>query len=278
MIPLQTRTFAVLAAVATIAALGGCGEPPATNELTVSFQGPSAGSLAKRSADMRRAVQLFIDGPGKDVAGNRLKLVIGPAPGSIATIDALASRVQYGPDELEISLAPPLRREVAGRGRASAANLLALTPPKSLAERAAAQYRASGVAGSARATVDSPLTPGTPRGRYVTAALAQHSYPPAGSVFFKKFQEQYGHAPDRWAIYAYEAAGLIADAIRRLDKQGIPVSQRTVRNEALRVRNRYGAIGHYDILPSGQTTDYVFQARGPGTDPEDPATLIETLR
>lgn len=266
-------------ALAAALALSGCGSQAKGPLLTISFQSPTGGPLTERALDMSRAAQLFVDGPGKNVAGSRLALGHGARGGSIATIDALAANAQHGLDELEITLTPPRERRTARPPRERAGGLpIALVPPHSLAVSAAAQYAASDVPGAKGATVDSPTDPGTPQGRYVTAALSEHAYPPAGSAFFRKFSETYGRVPDRWAIYAYEAVGLVADAIRRLDANGVPITPRAVKDEATTIRNRYGAIGHYDILPSGQTTGYIFQARGAGTDPNDPATLIEALR
>lgn len=275
---MRCRALTVVA-LALAGCIAGCGSAPQGESLTISFQAPKSGPLAERAADMRRAAELFVDGPGKNVAGKRLVLASGPAQDSIASIDALAPRLISAPDELTITLFAPPRRVInAPRKQPINASQIQLVPPMSLARSAAQQYAASGVAGSEHATVDSPSLAGTPRGRYVTAALARPGYPPAGGAFFQKFEDKYGRAPDRWAIYAYEAVGLIADAIRRLEQVGVPASPRTVAAQALKIRNRYGAIGHYDVLPSGQTTDYIFQARGPGTDPEDPATLIEALR
>lgn len=230
---------------------------------------------------MRRAAQLEIDAVGGDAAGSRLKLVDGPSQHSVAAIGALADSTQQGTEELLVSLRPPIKRSVTAPKRSAAPVLdvpvISLVPPKSLAITAQQEYAASRAPGSAAAEVDSPLDPGTPKRRYVTAALSKDSYPPAGRAFYDKFEDEYGRAPDRWAIYGYEAVGLIVDALGRMKKSGVPVTQHGLAQTALRIRDRFSPVGHYDVLPSGQSTLYIFQARGSGA-PTGPASLIETLR
>lgn len=280
--PQIAHLAAALGAAALAAGSAGCGsggaDPP---ERTISFQAPSGGALKARADDMRRAAQLELDAIGGDTAGSRLKLVDGPDPKAIASIDALARVPLAGPRQLTVSLAPPLRREtgaVAAVGRRpQSAPVIRLLPPDTLNAAAARSYAASGAPGSAGAKTDSPLVPGTPRGLYVTAALAEGSYPPAGEDFFDKFNEAYGRAPDRYAIYGYEAVGLIVDALNRLEEAGEPVTQRALAGSALSIRNRFSPVGHYDVLPSGQTTLYVFQGRGKRA-PEGPASIVEALR
>lgn len=261
------------------AVLVGCGENRAEPTLTISFQGARGGPLKQRAADMRRAAQLELDAIGAKAAGYKLKLKDGPDPGSIASIDALSGSSQRSPGELMIHLSPPVKRSVVAppRSQRSTAPDVWLIPPQKTASGATANYAASRTPGADAAITDSPLRPGTPTGRYVTAGLSEHSYPPAGSSFFEKFNKQYGRAPDRWAIYGYEAVGLVVDALTRLKKQGVPPSQRALATAALKIRNRFSPVGHYDVLPSGQTTLYVFQVRGAGV-PDDPGLLIEALR
>lgn len=275
------RLLSPLAALLLIAGLAGCGSnDPGGSALTISFQAPASGPLKTRAADIRRAAQLEIDAIHGKAAGHRISLVNGPNNDSIAAIDALSSVTRQAPQQLLVTLRPPVKRATtAARPNAGQidAPRISLLPPVALTAAAARSYAAPGAPGAKDATVDSPLIPGTPKGRYVTAALSAHSYPPAGSSYFEKYVGQYDRAPDRWAIYGYEAVGLIVDAITRLDKAGLPISQHTVAQEALRIRNRFGPVGHYDVLPSGQTTLYLFQVRGNGA-PEGPASLIEALR
>ncbi|MGH2907280.1 MAG: ABC transporter substrate-binding protein [Solirubrobacterales bacterium] len=111
----------------------------------------------------------------------------------------------------------------------------------------------------------------------ITAGMTEDAYPPAGERFFDAFVKRFGHDPDRFAIYAYEAVGLVLDAIDRTEDAGGAVDRTNVTRSAFSIRNRFGPVGHYDILPSGRTSLYIFQARG-GDAPTGPASLIEALR
>jgi ABC-type branched-subunit amino acid transport system substrate-binding protein len=146
-----------------------------------------------------------------------------------------------------------------------------------LTETARSSYVESGATGAVTSEPDSPFNPGTPTGKYVTPGLSAQNFPPAGREFFEKFEKKYGRAPDRYAIYGYEAVGLIVDALTRLEKTHEFVDQTSLAKSALEIRNRYSPVGHYDVLPSGQSTLYVFQVRGKGAPPGQ-AALIEGLR
>jgi hypothetical protein len=125
---------------------------------------------------------------------------------------------------------------------------------------------------------DDPLnTRATSPHTLVTPGLTADSYPPAGERFFETFKKEFGHEPDRFAIYAYEATGLILDAIERVEKSGKAAEPAAVTAQAFKIKNRFGPVGHYDVLPSGRTTLYIFQARG-GEAPLGPASLIEAQR
>lgn len=124
---------------------------------------------------------------------------------------------------------------------------------------------------------DNPMIAGTPEFTYVTPALSKENYPPAGHRFFDAFVKEYDRTPDRFAIYAYEAVGLVVDAIRRLEDSDEPVSPDTVQRSALSIKDRFSPVGHYDVLPDGSTTLYIFQARGKDAPPAESA-LIEVRR
>jgi ABC-type branched-subunit amino acid transport system substrate-binding protein len=111
----------------------------------------------------------------------------------------------------------------------------------------------------------------------VTPALAPEAYPPAGERFFRLFEDEYGRKPDRFAIFAYDAMGLVVDAIERVEGDHQPTTRQTVTDEAFAIKDRFGPAGHYDILPSGRTTLYLLQARG-GNAPAGPASIIEVQR
>lgn len=275
---LQLKTIAALAAgAALVAGLAGCG---GSNEnlpvRKISFQGPASGALKQRVLSMRDAAGLALEAIDGDTAGSRLEIVDGPDPEAIATIDALARVPVSGKKQLTITLTPPLARETRRQRRPSPQ--IWLLPPDALGMAAKSSYMASGFDGAIEAVSDSPLRAGTPSGQYVTAGLSAENYPPAGTEFFKKYNEAfYGSAPDRFAIYGYEAVGLIVDALTRLEEAGAPITQSSVAESALSIRDRFSPVGHYDVLPSGQTTLYVFQVRGKGAPPGD-AALVEALR
>lgn len=275
---LQLTRIAALAAGAALAVgLAGCGG--SNDDLpmrSISFQGPTSGPLKQRVSDMRSAAGLALEAIDGDTKASRLRIVDGPDPEAIATIDALARVPISGKDQLSISLTPPIARGTKRQQRPSPK--IWLLPPDALGVAAKSSYMAPGAEGATKAVSDSPLRAGTPSGQYVTAGLSADNYPPAGTEFFEKFSDAYdGTAPDRFAIYGYEAVGLIVDAVTRLERAGSPITQSSVAESALSIRDRFSPVGHYDVLPSGQTTLYVFQARGKGA-PKGDAALIEALR
>jgi ABC-type branched-subunit amino acid transport system substrate-binding protein len=270
------RIAALVAAAALAAGLTGCGGSGAsTPTRTIAIQGPGAGPLDARVADIRRAAALELEAIDGTTQGSKLKIVNGADPQAIATIDALAEVAISGREQLKISLAPPLVRRTKTKRQLTPE--IWLLPPSGLTEAARESYAASGATGATTSQADSPFNPGTPTGQYVTPGLSAQNYPPAGQEFFEKFEKKYGRAPDRYAIFGYEAVGLIVDALTRLEKSNVFVDQTSLAKSALAIRNRYSPVGHYDVLPSGQTTLYVFQARGKGA-PPGPAALIEALR
>jgi ABC-type branched-subunit amino acid transport system substrate-binding protein len=91
-------------------------------------------------------------------------------------------------------------------------------------------------------------------GYLVTPALAYEDLPPAGRRFYDEFRQREGRWPDRWAIFAYEAAGLVLQSIKDAQAETGEVSRKSVRDAAFAIRSRFGPIGRYDVLPNGQTT------------------------
>lgn len=274
---LAAKLGALIGAAAAAAAIGGCGSQSSTPPLTISFQGASSGPLQARSADMLRAAQLEIEAIRGRAAGRSIRLVDGPAPEAVATIDGLAGSSLKEGAQAVVTLAAPPRREIQPPRRSpQSAPRIWLAPPRATAESMADGYAESGIPGAKGTRADDPSSAGTPASRYMTAALSADQYPPAGADFFRKFEERYGRAPDRWAIYGYEAVGLVVDALTRLSEARQPVTSRSLAAALSAIRDRYSPLGHYDILPSGQSTLYVFQARGPGAEP-GPASVFEAL-
>lgn len=98
-------------------------------------------------------------------------------------------------------------------------------------------------------------------GQLVTPALAARDYPRSGMRFAKAFNDTYGRDPDRFATYGYEAMGLALNAITDAGKTGEPVTRAATLKAAFVIRDRFGPVGHYDVLPDGQTTLYAFGIR-----------------
>lgn len=275
----RAATLSALIALVAALALSACGGSPQEPELTIAFTAPDAGPLKARADDMRRAAQLNLDAIDARAAGHRLKLVIGPYPGAVAAIRAPGAGGPQARGQLEIRLDAPRQRSTTPPPRAQRLRhpRIWLVPPQATARRVTGEYAASGADGARTAVADGPAAPGTPAGRYVTAALSRDVLPPAGGAFFAKFNDKFDRAPDRWAIYAYEAVGLIVDALHKLQAEGTAVDRETLASRTLTIRNRFSPLGHYDVLPSGQSTLYLFQARGAGA-PQGPGSLIESLR
>ncbi len=95
----------------------------------------------------------------------------------------------------------------------------------------------------------------------VTPAMASRDYPHSGKRFAKAFKDFHAREPDRFAIYGYEAAGLALNAITDAGETGDAVTRVATLKAALALRNRFGPVGHYDVLPNGQTTLYMFGIR-----------------
>lgn len=259
--------------LAFVLALAGCGSKDDRPVLTISFVGIEDSSLRDRVVDMRLAAEMAVENTGNDTADHRLALSDAPSADAIAQIVAPippeAAIVDFEGDSLLVRLEPAPLRAAEG-----SVNLL---PSTAMGLRARRQYVASGLPRSRRVTLDRPDIAGTPAGTYVTPALSEGSYPPAGHRFFKQFADEQGRAPDRYAIFAYEAVSFIVDAIQRVEKSGRQVTTERVKQQALQIRDRFGPIGHYDVLANGSITSYVFQARGEPAPPPE-AALIEVRR
>lgn len=73
--------------------------------------------------------------------------------------------------------------------------------------------------------------------------------PPAGREVGKRLRERLGHLPDPHAVYAYEAASLVLDALDRVggDPAAFTVAMRGT-------RDRDSVLGRYSIDEHGATT------------------------
>jgi branched-chain amino acid transport system substrate-binding protein len=109
---------------------------------------------------------------------------------------------------------------------------------------------------------DSPFTEpeqgGIPRSvarrtQITVATLPPEAYPPAGERFFDDYAKAYGDRnPEPYAVYGYEAASLVVDAIRRAGKRGN--ERAAVVEQLFRTKGRESVLGTYDIDENGDTT------------------------
>ena len=81
--------------------------------------------------------------------------------------------------------------------------------------------------------------------------LAPKDYPPEGRKFFKDFQAKYG-TPEPYAIYGYEAASVVLDAIKKAGGKGN--DRKAVIDAFFSTKGRKSVLGTYDIDKDGDTT------------------------
>jgi branched-chain amino acid transport system substrate-binding protein len=103
-----------------------------------------------------------------------------------------------------------------------------------------------------------PAEGGIPAGvarqtQITVATLPPEAYPPAGRRFFQDYAREYGSATlEPYALYGYEAASLVIDAIRRAGDRG---NRRAAVVRALfDTRGRRSVLGTYDIDENGDTS------------------------
>jgi hypothetical protein len=86
------------------------------------------------------------------------------------------------------------------------------------------------------------------------------AYPPAGQQFLDDFRAAYGHEPEPYAIYGYEAMSLVLDAIDRAgeDAAATDAGRAAVVDAVFATRDRESVLGTYDINAYGDTTLTVY--------------------
>lgn len=203
---------------------------------------------------------------------------------------AIAERQTARSRNLIVSLAvaafdPPPAGRVAAR-------VVWLLPPEPLQAFAASQALAE-IAGGQRdaltlaPTLDNPSRMvNNSKLELVSPALLPEQLPPGGARFYQQFEDEYGRRPDRFAIFAYDAVGLVDQTIQKAatdaEDRKADYGPPQVAAAGLRVRDRFSAVGHYDILPSGQSTLYQFtvrRAEEPADQrPENVPSVIEARR
>jgi branched-chain amino acid transport system substrate-binding protein len=91
------------------------------------------------------------------------------------------------------------------------------------------------------------------RTQITVPTLPPEVYPPAGRKFFADYAKAYGDSsPEPYAVYGYEAARLIVDAIKRAGNRGH--MRAAVVEQLFRTKGRESVLGTYDIDQNGDTT------------------------
>ncbi|MDP9136427.1 MAG: branched-chain amino acid ABC transporter substrate-binding protein [Actinomycetota bacterium] len=95
------------------------------------------------------------------------------------------------------------------------------------------------------------LSRGAARRTLVTnPTLDPAAYPPAAQAFYAAFRARFGHEPQAYAIYGYEAMSVVLDAIARAGS----ADREAVVNAFRATRDRDSVLGRYSIDANGDTT------------------------
>jgi branched-chain amino acid transport system substrate-binding protein len=107
--------------------------------------------------------------------------------------------------------------------------------------------------GIAVSTFASKISKSTAAKTYVTnPTLDPKLYPPAAQKFFDTFEQKFGHFPDPYALYGYEAMKVALLAIQNAGDKGN--DRQAVIDAFFKIRDRDSALGKYSIDENGDTT------------------------
>jgi branched-chain amino acid transport system substrate-binding protein len=107
--------------------------------------------------------------------------------------------------------------------------------------------------GLAISTFASKISKSVARMTYITnPTLDPKLYPPAAQQFFSKFEQKYGHNPDPYAVYGYEAMNVALLAIQNAGEKGN--DRQAVIDAFFKIRDRDSVLGKYSIDENGDTT------------------------
>jgi branched-chain amino acid transport system substrate-binding protein len=101
---------------------------------------------------------------------------------------------------------------------------------------------------------DAEIVPGVhePPGTLATSAPIDPSQlPPIGQRFARRFEDEHGRAPGRYAAYGYEAMAVVLDAIGRASD---PTDRAAVIDAFFDTDDRDSILGSYSITETGETT------------------------
>jgi branched-chain amino acid transport system substrate-binding protein len=107
--------------------------------------------------------------------------------------------------------------------------------------------------GVAQATFTTKLPKATQSRTFVTnPTLDPKLYPPAAQDFFDTFKKKFGHEPEPYAIYGYEAMKVALLAIQNAGDKGNDRS--AVIDAFFKIKDRDSVLGTYSIDKNGDTT------------------------
>jgi branched-chain amino acid transport system substrate-binding protein len=88
---------------------------------------------------------------------------------------------------------------------------------------------------------------------YITnPTLDPKLYPASGQEFFKTYKAKYGAEPEAYAIYGYEAMGVLLEAIKNAGAKGN--DRQAVIDAFFKIKDRESVLGTYSIDENGDTT------------------------
>jgi branched-chain amino acid transport system substrate-binding protein len=107
--------------------------------------------------------------------------------------------------------------------------------------------------GVAETSFSSKIPAATMPDTYITnPTLPEQLYPPAAKTFFGDFKSTYGHDPEPYAIYGYEAMNAALQAIKNAGDKG------NCREDVIKgfyaIKNKQSVLGTYSIDADGDTT------------------------
>jgi branched-chain amino acid transport system substrate-binding protein len=107
--------------------------------------------------------------------------------------------------------------------------------------------------GVAETSFSSKIPAATMPDTYITnPTLPEQLYPPAAKTFFADFKSTYGHDPEPYAIYCYEAMNAALQAIKNAGDKGN--CRENVIKGFFAIKNKPSVLGTYSIDADGDTT------------------------
>jgi len=107
--------------------------------------------------------------------------------------------------------------------------------------------------GVAESAFSEELGPEVEKNVYITnPTLDPKLYPPAAQEFFQEFERKHGKTPEPYAIYGYEAANLVLEAIENAGDNGR--DRAAVVEQIFQIKDRESVLGTYSIDENGDTT------------------------